>query len=69
MMTLNEALASGYHYGDTKFQRGYISRKIDQGAQVVHTAGGRRAGELYVLLPSWLTTNYCVRQYLVKDPC
>jgi len=64
--TLSEALAAGYVRGDMKYQRGYVSRRADIGKSPVHVAGGRRKGELYVLLPSWRSSIYCMRQYLYK---
>jgi len=65
--TLNDALAAGYKRGDMKYQRGYVSRKSDIGKSPVHVAGGRRAGELYFLLPCYDSTIYCMRQYLRKN--
>lgn len=63
-MTYAEALREGYKNADTKYQRGYISRRVDPGAQVVHTASGNRKGQKYVLLPCFHSTQYCIRQYL-----
>lgn len=64
--TVAEALAAGYHRIDTKFQRGYVSRRSDINALPVHVAGGSRRGELYYLSPSWKSTTYCYRVYLAK---
>lgn len=64
--TLNEALDAGYVRGEMKYQRGYISRRADIGEAPVHVAGGRRKGELYILLPCYHSTTYCMRQYLRK---
>lgn len=66
MMTYKEALEQGYENADWKWERRYISRCCDPGEQPVWTAGGTRHGEKYVLLPSWRSTQYCVRQYLKK---
>ena len=63
-MTYKEALDRGYIQADQKYQRGYISRRIDADGQQVYTAGRARKGEKYVLLPCWNSTQYCVRQYL-----
>ena len=65
-MTYKDAISQGYKAGDTKYQRGYVSRRIDPLSQTVHTAGGNRKGQLYILLPSYQSTQYCIRQYLVK---
>lgn len=66
-MTYQQAIKAGYKPADTKLQRGYVSRKINVNNQPVIEAGGRRKGELYVELPSWQSTVYCIRQYLTKD--
>lgn len=65
-MTYEAAIKSGYKVADTKYQRGYISRRADPGAQPVQVAGGNRKGQLYVLLPCYCSTQYCVRQYLCR---
>lgn len=65
-MTLRQALDKGYTMGDTAYFRGYVSRKINPDCQPVKTAGGRRAGELYVELPCWQSSQYAIRQYLRK---
>lgn len=64
--TVAEALAAGYRRIDTKFQRGYISRRSDINSLPVRIAGGSRRGELYYLSPSWKSTVYCYRVYLAK---
>lgn len=65
-MTYTEAKARGYKDADSTWFRGYVSRKIDTDQQTVKVAGGSRKGQLYVELPSWASTNYAIRQYLVK---
>lgn len=65
-MTYGEALENGYHETDQKWQRGYVSRRVDVLDQLVKVAGGNRKGELYVLIPSRSSTNYCYRIYLSK---
>ena len=41
MKTLNDYLDAGYHLdGGMTYQRGYVSRKVDVGEQIVHEAGG-----------------------------
>ena len=65
-MTYGEALQAGYKDGETRWQHGYVSRRCDPMKQPVLIAGGTRKGELYVLLPSWKSTTYCIRQYLIK---
>lgn len=66
-MTYKEALASGYKNGDVVLQRGYVSRKADVGEQEVLFAKGTRSGQAYVLLPNRKSTQYCFRQYLIKE--
>lgn len=65
-MTYADAIKAGYKTADAKYQRGYISRLTDPGAQPVQTAGGNRKGQLYVLLPCYCSTQYCIRQYLYR---
>lgn len=65
-MTYADAIKAGYRDGDTKYQRGYISRLSNPTAQLVRFAGGNRKGELYVLLPCFDSSRYCIRQYLHK---
>ena len=62
-MTLKEALQKGYTLGQTSWQRGYISRKTDVNSQEV-MYGGRKHDMPYVLVPSFKSSSYCVRQYL-----
>ena len=66
-MTLREAMQNGYKFGDTVLQRGYISRKTNISEQEVLTAKGTRKGQKYVLLPNFTGTQYCYRQYLIKE--
>jgi hypothetical protein len=66
-MTLKQALAKGYTYADQSWRRGYVSRKMDVMEQEVWEAGGWRKGQLYVVVPSWKSCTYSVRQYL-KSP-
>lgn len=65
-MTYKEAIEAGYKPADMAYQWGYVSRKVNPDEQEVQTAGGSRRGELYVLLPCWRSTRYCIRQYLTK---
>ena len=64
-MTYAEALQVGYVDGDLSYTRGYVSRRSDLNQQRVYIAGGRRQGDLFVLLPCWTSTKYCFRQYLI----
>lgn len=49
---------------DVKSERGYVSRRLkDSDTLTTGVAGGRRAGETYVLLPRWDSTSYCYRLY------
>lgn len=63
-MTYLEAKAKGYKDGRTAYQRGYVSRKTNIENQPVLKSG---RCELYVLLPNWNSTRYCIRQYLTKE--
>lgn len=65
-MTYAAAIKAGYKAADTKYQRGYVSRLADPDVQPVQTAGGNRKGQLYVLLPCYCSTQYCIRQYLYR---
>jgi len=67
MMTLRDALVSGYSLGDAKWARGYVSRKVNVLDQPVKTAGGVRSGQMYVEIPSLASTRYLVRQYLIRE--
>lgn len=54
---------------DIKSQRGYVSRLLkDSDPLTMGVAGGRRAGEKYVLLPRWDSTRYCYRVYY-REAC
>lgn len=65
-MTYREALDMGFTPGDTKWTSGYLSRKIDIDNQPVKTATkGRREGQKYVDLPTYQSTQYHLRQYLI----
>lgn len=59
--TYAEATANGWADGRQAFQRGYVSRKSKKMDADVHVS---KSGELYVLLPSYTSTRYCIRQYL-----
>lgn len=65
-MTYAEAKNNGYKPADQAYFRGYVSRKVNADYQIVKVAGGSRNGQLYVELPCWDSTNYAIRQYLVK---
>lgn len=66
-MTYADAIKAGYKTADTKYQRGYVSRLADPYAQPVQTVRrGNRKGQLYVLLPCYCSTQYCIRQYLYR---
>lgn len=64
MKNLLEALQSGYTLGNRTSHRGYISRKVDQNNQPIKRAGGSRAGQLYIELPRFDSSQYYYRQYL-----
>lgn len=66
-MTYKEAIAAGYKRADQRYERGYLSRKINPDNQLVCTAGGNRKGWKYVCLPCYHSTQYFIRQYIYKD--
>lgn len=65
-----EACSTGKIVGyDMKSERGYVSRRLkDSDPLTAGVAGGRRAGEKYVLLPRFDSTSYCYRMYY-KEAC
>jgi hypothetical protein len=62
-----DAKKAGWIETNTSLCRGYVSRKMNTDNAPIHAAGGIRRGEYYVLLPSWQTSQFCIRQYL-KPP-
>lgn len=62
-MTYSEAKNRGYKDSRQSYQRGYVSRRVNPDNQLVLISG---RGEMYVLLPCWTSTQYCIRQYLYK---
>ena len=64
--TLSDALDQGYRIADQMYQRGYISRKTDIGAQPIKVAGGSRRGQLYIEAPCSTSTQYSYRIYLAR---
>lgn len=67
-MTFAEARKQGYICGDTTYTQGYISRRaFDIDKARIHVAGGSRKGQLFVLIPCYNSTRFCLRQYLKKD--
>ena len=66
-MTVKELKEKGYVNTDIKYQRGYVSRKnYNPDIQTVYTAGGKRKGDKYYLVPCYNSTQYCYRQYIKK---
>ena len=71
-MTVMEYMKKkGYTYfeiTDIKLERGYVSRKKDieipYEDHVLHMAGGRRKGQLFIYLPCYYSSQYCHRAYL-----
>ena len=61
--TYADAVTAGYRNHRQSWQRGYVSRRTNLDAQPIKYD---RYGNPYVLLPSWQSTRYCVRQYLQK---
>lgn len=58
----------GYVYGDIMWQRGYVSRKLKTSActPVYAVTRGKRKGQFFILIPSFISTRYCNRIYLVR---
>ena len=65
-MTYKEAKEQGYKDIYQRYQRGYVSRKINTDDQPVLKSGRNGKGPEYVLLPAGRTTRFCVRQYIRK---
>ena len=65
---LAEFRKNGYFFGECTWQRGYISRSlkppVDRPVYVV--TRGKRKGQVFVLQPSYISTRYCKRIYLVR---
>lgn len=69
--TLDEIKAAGYIYGEASISRGYVKRESKAEAAGTRTyriqqAGGRRKGQIYIDLPFYTSTQYHIRQYLVR---
>lgn len=70
--TYEEFLEKGYRpYGEPMKQLGYVSRKPlllkNSLVKPVYIAGrGRRAGQLFILIPCFTSTRFCYRMYLKK---
>ena len=62
-----EAIKKGWIVYDYKLEAGYISRKSDINSLPIYQAQGYRKGEYYVLVPSWDSSRYCIREY-IKAP-
>ena len=54
--------------GDIAWQRGYVTRKLRKNANipVYAVTRGKRKGQLFIVIPSYISTRYCHRIYLVK---
>ena len=66
--TYEDFREQGYVYGDIVWQRGYVSRKLTTYActPVYAVTKGKRKGQLFILIPSYISTRYCRRIYLVR---
>jgi hypothetical protein len=66
-MKVADALNAGYVVADVRWTQGYVSRRPPPVAERnVYVAGGDRKGQLYYMEPSYHSTQYCHRVYLVK---
>jgi hypothetical protein len=64
-MNLKEARDQGYKEGRVSWTQGYTTRKFRSEEKIKVKMS--RFGELYYLIPSWRSTRFCKRQYLVKE--
>ena len=66
--TFEDFRNQGYVYGDIVWQRGYVSRKLETNATrpVYAVTRGIRKGQLFIVIPSYISTRYCKRIYLVR---
>ena len=66
--TFEDFRNQGYVYGDIAWQRGYVSRKLTTNATrpVYAVTRGKRKGQLFIVIPSYISTRYCKRIYLAK---
>lgn len=65
IQTYYDAISAGYKDYDVRWQRGYVKRRHwNLHDAPIHVAGGKRKGQLYVLMPSWKSSRYCYRLYL-----
>lgn len=65
---LAEFRKNGYIFGGCTWQLGYISRELkrDEDRPVYVVNRGKRKGEVFILQPSYISTRFCRRIYLVK---
>lgn len=52
---------AGWTNGRQSYQRGYVSRKVSPNKAKLQQ---NKKGEWYVLLASYKSTQFCIRQYL-----
>ena len=66
--TFEDFQNQGYVFSDIVWQRGYVSRKITTNATrpVYSVTRGKRKGQLFIVMPSYLSTRYCRRIYITR---
>ena len=62
--TAAEVEEMGWETYDSRWTKGYISRKSKPVDWPICTAGGSRRGALFYRHPSWESTHYCYRTYI-----
>lgn len=67
-VTIRNHKEKGYEYVGYSYQRGYVSRKINQDDCVInnYVSRGRRSGLYYAVVPCFCSTQYCIRHYFRK---
>ena len=65
---LAEFRKNGYIFGGCTWQRGYIRRALerDEDRPVYVVTRGKRKGDVFILQPSYISTRFCKRIYLVQ---
>lgn len=66
--TYKDFKKSGYQWGELMWQRGYISRNVTHFEErpVYKVVSGKRKGQFFFLFPSFISTRYCYRVYLIR---
>lgn len=57
----------GYILYKTSYHRGYVSRKSDMDALPAEKYKGKYGEGYYVLCPCYHSTEYCLKEYWIKE--